>query len=117
MAQSSPALPPRLPQSLCNPKNFRALCIGILIFSALSLSMAFMSKGFLEMDACVHYMFARHSLAEPGYLINIWGRPLCTGIYALPAAIGGVIGVRIMSLLLAVICGMVAYRIAQKQNY
>ena len=83
----------------------------------MSLWMAIASKGFLEMDACTHYMFARHALAEPTYLINIWGRPLCTGIYVLPAAIGRVLGVRITSLTLAIATGLIAYRIARKQNY
>lgn len=99
------------------PNNPLALWVSIAIFGSLSLWMAVVSKGFLEMDACTHYMFARHALAEPAYLINIWGRPLCTGTYVLPAAIGGVIGVRICSLILAVSIGLVSYCIAKKQGY
>jgi hypothetical protein len=99
------------------PKNLLALCLGIAIFAAMSLWAAVASKGFLEMDACTHYMFARHGLSEPEYLINIWGRPLCTCMYVLPAAIGGVLGVRVTSLILAIATGLIAYRIAQKQNY
>ena len=105
---------------LASPKprhNLLALCIGIVIFTILSFWMAIASKGFLEMDAQTHYMFARHAIDEPNYLIDIWGRPLCTGMYVLPAAIGGVLGVRAMSLLLAIATGLVTYRIARRQNY
>src|SRR5436190_1422504 len=100
------------------PRNDRvALWLGVAIFSALSLWMAVRSKGFLEADACTHYVFARHAIEEPQYLADVWGRPLCTGTYVLPAVIGGVLGVRAMSLALAVISGLVTYRIAVKQGY
>ena len=98
-------------------RNVLALWVGIAIFASMSFWMAVASKGFLEADACTHYMFARHALAEPSYLVNVWGRPLCTCAYAIPAAIGRVLGVRVMSLLLAVGMGLVTYRIAKKQNY
>src|SRR5258706_4111660 len=118
MAQLSYATP--LPTALVAPKprnNPLALCIAIAIFAAMSLWMAVASKGFLEADACTHYMFARHALDEPAYMINVWGRPLCTCAYVLPAAIGGVLGVRVMSLILALSMGVITYRIASKQNY
>jgi len=98
-------------------RNLLALCVGGVIFAALSFWMAIASKGFLEADACTHYMFARHALAEPSYLVNVWGRPLCTCMYAIPAAIGRVLGVRAMSLLLALGMGVVTYRVARKQGY
>src|SRR6185312_14297420 len=98
LSYASPALP-----ALAPPKprhNSLALVIGIIIFAAMSTWMAIASKGFLEADACTHYMFARHAFEEPAYLVNVWGRPLCTCIYAIPAAIGRDMGVRVMSLLL-----------------
>jgi hypothetical protein len=111
-AASPPLLQPPRPR-----RNRLALVLGILIFSVMSIWMAIASKGFLEADACTHYTFARHAFEEPAYLVNVWGRPLCTCLYALPAAIGRVIGVRVMSLLLAIAIGLVAYRIARKQGY
>lgn len=98
-------------------RNVLALCLGIAIFAGMSLWMAIASKGFLEADACTHYMFARHAIHEPGYFVDVWGRPLCTGMYAIPAAVGGVLGVRVMSLLLAILTGLVTSRIAWNQNY
>jgi hypothetical protein len=115
ISYASPALPLLRPPKPRN--NLLALCVGILIFAAMSTWMAIASKGFLEADACTHYMFARHALAEPAYLVDVWGRPLCTGMYAIPAAIGRVMGVRVMSLLLAIAIGLISYRIARKQGY
>jgi len=53
---------------------------------------------YVEADAMTHYMFARFSFREWSYLINVWGRPLCTGVYAVPAHLAGVLGARVMSL-------------------
>lgn len=97
--------------------NALALWVGVAVFAAMSVWMAFRSKGFLEADACTHYMMARHAFNEPHYFTSVWGRPLCTGLYAIPAYFGGVIGVRLMSLLLAVLSGLITYRIAVRQNY
>jgi hypothetical protein len=92
-----------------------------VIFAALSLVAGLVSPGFLEADSCTHFMFARFALAEPHYLVNVWGRPFVTGIYALPAAIGGRDTgremVRLTSLLLALIVAGVTYAIARRQQY
>lgn len=97
--------------------NRLALAIAVVCFAALSLWMAIASKGFLEADGLTHYMFSRHAFNENHYFWSVWGRPLCTGVYAIPAAIGKVLGVRVMSLLLAVATGLVTYRIAKNQGY
>src|SRR5688572_28838514 len=119
MAQLSiTALDPALPLPAARrAAGWPALALSIFIFAALSLWAAYTSEGFLEADACTHYVFARHALAEPHYLASVWGRPLCTGLYAIPAAIGRLMGVRVMSLILAVGCGVVAWRIARNQGY
>lgn len=93
------------------------IVIAAVLFSVLSLWAAVTSEGFLEADACTHYLYARFALAEPHYLVNVWGRPLCTAIYALPAALVGRIGVRVTSLLLALACAWIAHRIAKAQGY
>lgn len=109
---AAPPLPPIDP-----PRNRRALCLAVAVFSAMSLWMAVASKGFLEADSCTHYMEARHAIDEPGKFAGVWGRPLCTGSYAIPAVLGGVLGVRVMSLLMALACGLITYRIARVQGY
>jgi hypothetical protein len=96
--------------------NLLALLLGILIFAALSTWCSIKSVGFLEADAMTHYMFARFSAREWSYLVNVWGRPLCTGVYALPAIFAGVHGVRAMSLAMAIAAGLVCYRVARNQK-
>ena len=97
--------------------QFAGLLIAAAIFASLSLWGAVASDGFLEADACTHYLYARFAIAEPHYLVNVWGRPLVTGLYAIPAALAGRIGVRITSLLCALAIAAIAYRIAKRQNY
>jgi hypothetical protein len=74
--------------------------ITIAIFASLSIYCAITSDGFLEADSCTHYLYARLALRSPihenlHHLVNVWGRPLCTGIYAVPALIGRRLGVGI----------------------
>jgi hypothetical protein len=109
-------MPAESPSELLTPRarqsDLRALLLAILIFSALSLTASITSRGFLEADGCTHYLYARFAFAEPHYLVNVWGRPLCTGIYAIPAIAAGRFGVRTMSLMLAIGCALVARAIA-----
>src|SRR3954471_15038112 len=91
------------------------ILLAITIFSSLSLYLAAKSEGFLEADSCTHYLYARFAITEPHYLVNIWGRPLVTGLYALPAFYFKRMGVRATSLILALLCGFVAYAIARRQ--
>ncbi|WP_428938751.1 hypothetical protein [Fontivita pretiosa] len=91
--------------------------LSIGIFAALSVAAAVSSEGFLEADACTHYLYARFAWEQPHYFVNVWGRPICTGIYAVPALLGGRLGVRLMSCAIAIACALVAYRIAVNQRY
>jgi hypothetical protein len=91
--------------------------IAITIFASLSLTASLSSEGFLEADGCTHYLYARFALREPHFLVNVWGRPLFTGLYAIPAAHGGIVGARTMSLALAIACAIVAMLIARGQQY
>jgi hypothetical protein len=92
-----------------------ALAVGV--FAALSVFCSRTSEGFLEADACTHYLYARFAFERPDFLVNIWGRPICTAIYSLPAAVAGRFGVHLMSLALAIGTALVAWRIAVNQGY
>src|SRR5688572_18016059 len=93
------------------------VALAVVTFSALSLAAGLTSDGFLEADACTHYLYARFALEEPHYFANVWGRPLCTGLYAIPAAVAGRAGVQVTSLLLALAIAAIAMRIAKLQGY
>jgi hypothetical protein len=91
--------------------------LAVGVFVLLSAAAAITSQGFLDNDACTHYIYARFSRYEPHYLTNVWGRPLVTSIYALPAWTIGRLGVRLTSMALAVGTGLVTMSIARRQGF
>jgi hypothetical protein len=91
--------------------------IAVVIFSALSLFLAVKSTAFLEGDACTHYIYARAVFAEPYYLVNVWGRPFATALYAVPAHYGGRLAVRVTSLIVALVIALVSQSIARGQRW
>jgi hypothetical protein len=101
-------VPPRI--------EWKPVFIAAALFSVLSLMTGFASEAFLEADACAHYLCARFALAEPYRFVDVWGRPICTLIYSVPAALFGRGGTRITSLLMALTIGWIALRIARRQG-
>lgn len=100
------------------PSNGRTTVVwAVLAFSILSIAAALTSDGFLEADAATHYLFARYALHTPFYLVNVWGRPLTTALYALPAALAGRAGARMASLFCAIACALFAWRLAVLERY
>ena len=92
------------------------ILISAAVFSALSLWVALASHGFLEADGAVHYLMARFAWGRPWMFTDIWGRPLVTTLYAVPAAVGGLVGTRLTSLAIALATAGVAWRIARGQR-
>lgn len=111
------SLATRNSQLATNSRQLATVLYAIIPFAILSVTAAVRSKGFLESDGGMHYLLARHALAEPFYFVDMWGRPLCTALFALPAHFGGVLGVRLTSLAAAIGCGLVAFRLAVTQGY
>lgn len=110
---AGPALFERAPAG--SPWPATVLAMGI--FAALSLAAAVMSEGFLEADACTHYLYSRFALYEPPLLTDVWGRPFCTIIYMAPALLGARLGVRIFSMLMALAIALITMRIARNQGH
>ena len=98
-------------------REWLPIVLATAIFAALSLTAAITSPGFLEADACTHYQYARFALGEEHYLVNVWGRPFATALYAIPATLAGRMGVRVTSLICALLIATIAWRIARDQNY
>jgi hypothetical protein len=90
---------------------------AIAVFTLMSVTMAIISKGFLEGDACSHYLTAKAAWANPVYILNVWGRPVCTGLYALPAHLAGRLGVRLCSLVVAIVISLITASIAKRQGW
>lgn len=89
---------------------------GALLFAVGSIACAVFSEGFLTADALTHFLYAKYAFREPILLIDVWGRPLVTALYAVPANLGGRLAVRLTSLAVAFICAAAAYRIAKGQG-
>ena len=93
----------------------------LIAFASLSIPMSIASRGFLEADGVTHFIYAQWSLEEPHLLFNVWGRPIVTMLHALPAQLPGkinqipiaLVGVRWVSLALALGTGVVAWQIAR----
>src|SRR5688572_29271862 len=89
---------------------------AVSVFALLSAACAVFSDGFLTADALTHFLYAKYAFDRPTYFVDVWGRPFVTGLYAVPAAVGGRLGVRLTSLAVAVACAAVAMRIARGQG-
>jgi hypothetical protein len=86
-------------------------------FAVCSIAAGVRSPGFVESDGAMHFIFARFAFGQPIFFVDVWGRPLCTALLAAPARFGGLIGARLMSLAIAIGCGLVAAAIARGQGF
>jgi len=97
-------------------RAFWPVVATVVIFSALSIYCAIRSEGFVNGDACMHYLSARFAFSSPQNFVDVWNRPLVVMLDAVPAWLGGRLAVRLVSLLMALGCGGVAYVLADRQG-
>jgi len=98
--------------------------VAALGFVLLAIIGAVGYRGFIEGDATNHYLIARFAVDRPANFVNVWGRPLTTLLYALPAQVGrgsddiraGVLATRGLSIGLALLVAWVTYRLARGQG-
>lgn len=110
--------PAPVEQDIAPARTGRAvMLLASAVFAALAIGFALTGDGFLEADACTHYVIARWALAEPHQLVSVWGRPFCTALYALPAVLAGRFGVQMTSLTVAIATGLITWSIARRQGY
>ncbi|MBI4455559.1 MAG: hypothetical protein HY644_06645 [Acidobacteria bacterium] len=76
-----------------------------LLLIGFSLTMAIRSSGFFELDELTHFMKSRECWTDWHCLLDVWGRPLCTGLYALTAPFG-LPASRILAVFVAVVTGI-----------
>src|ERR1051325_5729139 len=93
-----------------------SMSIAIVIFAFFSTTAAIYSRGFLEADGCTHFLYSRFVWQEHHLITNVWGRPFCTAIYAIPALFHRQ-GVRTASMLMAVGICLITCGIAKRQGY
>lgn len=98
-----------------------AIILSALIFASLSIYLACTSESDIEADATTHYLMARYAPKEPHYFASVWGRPMCTGVYALTAHVGtvdqGRLYTRFLSLVLALVVAGLTYAVGKRQGF
>ena len=94
----------------------RALWWTAAVFGAASLAYGVIAQGFLLGDSCTHYLMARAAFDEPRFFFHVWGRPVCTGLYAVPALIAGRAGVRVLSTFIALGIAWLTMEVARGQK-
>ncbi len=112
-----PSLLRALRFAVCTRSDLAYVALAVAAFAAASATMAVRSDAFLEADACTHYMYARAAWTAHYYLVNVWGRPICTGLYAVPAHLGGRLACRFTSLAVAVAIAVLCRAIARRQGW
>jgi len=90
--------------------------IAVGVFLLLWLPAAILSRGFPEADGYSHYLCARFAFQIPSNFTDVWARPLCTALYAIPAVLVGRFGVCCISALAAIGCGIVSLQLARVQK-
>ena len=89
-------------------KKHFLLPMMLLVFSA---AMGVLSPGFLEFDELTHFLKARELTHDWRVVLDIWGRPACTGLYGLAAAIGGIVAARLLAVVVTGVTGWGAMRL------
>ena len=89
--------------------------VFLLLATLMGLSLGFgmWSEGYLECDDINHFMYSRWSFEHPRYLLDVWGRPLMTLLYAGPAQLGHE-AARVLTSLLAGIGAFLAWLTARE---
>ena len=73
-----------------SPGRGRALRLALWLvpFAGLGALLVHLYPDSYQQDAGFHFLFARWSLETPRLLVDVWGRPLFTALYAVPARFG-----------------------------
>ncbi len=84
----------------------------VLLGLTASLALGFRSDGMHHVDDLAHFLMAKWSWSYPAWLVDDWGRPGFTTLYAIPAAIGWP-AARAWSALISALTAWMAFRLAQ----
>lgn len=82
-------LPPEPAPALAGPSGGSLTPVAWLAtFVAVGVLLALLYPDSYQQDGGTHFLFARDSWWKPALLVDVWGRPLFTALYALPARLG-----------------------------
>lgn len=68
--------------------DLRNATIALGLMALLGVALIFLFPGSPEQDTDYHFLEARTAWSNPWLFVDVWGRPLYTSLYALPALLG-----------------------------
>jgi hypothetical protein len=68
--------------------DLRNAAIALALMALLGVALIFLFPGCPEQDTDYHFLEARTAWSNPWLFVDVWGRPLYTTAYALPALLG-----------------------------
>ena len=68
--------------------DLRNAAIALALMALLGIALIFLFPGCPEQDTEYHFLEARTAWSNPWLFVDVWGRPLYTAFYALPALLG-----------------------------
>jgi hypothetical protein len=68
--------------------DLRNAAIALVLMALVGVALIFVFPGCPEQDTDYHFLEARTAWSSPSLFVNVWGRPLYTTFYALPALLG-----------------------------
>jgi len=71
-----------------NSNDLRNAAIALALMALLGVALIFLFPGCPEQDTDYHFLKARTAWSNPWLFVDVWGRPLYTTFYALPAFLG-----------------------------
>ncbi len=96
-------------------RDRRVAVVGVFAGLLIAGIFAFLSTGTYHDDDLTHLQMARWSWIWPHYLLDDWGRPGFTVLYAVPALLGP-LPARLLSALLTALTAWLCYDIARRQR-
>src|SRR2546430_9695900 len=79
---------PLHPAEAAEPSRTLRLALWLLPFVVAGALLVRLYPDSYQQDGGFHFLFARWSLEHPRFLVDVWGRPLFTALYAFPARLG-----------------------------
>jgi hypothetical protein len=99
-----------------NKVTLKPFYISLTVISAFLLGLIFSTNDtFDKADGLWHFMLARYSFENPAFLLDLWGKPVFTGLAAAFAQFGFK-GVHFLQLIYVIISCISVYRIALRYN-
>jgi hypothetical protein len=92
-------------------KTTRRAVAWLAAFAAVGVALVFLYPDSYQQDGGYHYQHARWAWTYPGLFVSVWGRPLFTLVYALPAQFGYE-AARVFSVFIALAVAWQTWRLA-----